>query len=84
MTDTLCPLKGSSLQPRLTTLLLPASVRVGPVDTSCKWACETYTPVITAAMLVIAKTQKQSICPLTDEQIKKMYYVCAQWNMIQP
>ena len=31
---------------------------------------ETYTPVFIAALVTIAKTQKQPQCPLTDEWIK--------------
>ena len=33
---------------------------------------DTYTPVFTAALFTIAKTQKQPKCPLTKEWIKKM------------
>ena len=32
------------------------------------------TPMFTAALFTIAKTQKQPKCPLTDECIKKMWY----------
>ena len=34
-----------------------------------------YTPMFSAALFIIAKTWKQSICPSTDERIKKMWYV---------
>ena len=37
---------------------------------------DTYTPMFTAALFTIAKTWKQLKCPLTDEWIKKMWYVC--------
>ena len=36
---------------------------------------DTCTPVFTAALLTIAKTWKQSKCPLTDEWIKMMWHV---------
>ena len=32
-------------------------------------------PVFAAALFTVAKTRKQSKCPLTDEQIKKMLYI---------
>ena len=32
--------------------------------------------MFTAALFTIAKTWKQLKCPLTDEQIKKMWYIC--------
>ena len=36
-----------------------------------------YTPMFSAALFIIAKTWKQSICPSTDERIKKMWYIYA-------
>ena len=36
---------------------------------------DTCTPMFTAAPFTIAKTWKQSKCPLTDEWIKKMWYI---------
>ena len=35
----------------------------------------TCTPMFKAALFTIAKTWKQSKCPSTDEQIKKMWYI---------
>ena len=35
----------------------------------------TCTPMFIAALLTIAKTWKQPKCPLTDEWIKKMWYI---------
>ena len=37
-----------------------------------------------AALFTIAKTWKQPKCPSTDEWIKKMWYICIQWNTTQP
>ena len=36
---------------------------------------DTCTPVFTAALFFIAKTWKQPKCPLTEEGIKKMWYI---------
>ena len=36
---------------------------------------DTCTPMPTAALFTIAKTWKQPKCPLTDEWIKKMWYI---------
>ena len=43
-----------------------------------------YTPVFTAALLIIAKTWKQPKCLWTDEWIKKMWHIYIQWNITQP
>ena len=36
---------------------------------------DTCTPMFIAALFTIAKTWKQPKCPLTDEWIKKMWYI---------
>ena len=36
---------------------------------------DTCTPVFTAALFTIARTWKQPKCPLTDEWIKKIWYI---------
>ena len=36
---------------------------------------DTWTPMFTAALFTIARTWKLPICLLTDEQIKKMWYI---------
>ena len=36
---------------------------------------DTCTPVFIAVLLTIAKTWKKSKCPLTDEWIKKIWYI---------
>ena len=50
---------------------------------------DTCTPTFTAALFPIAKTWKQPRCPLTDEWIKKMWYIytmehysAIKWNEI--
>ena len=49
--------------------------------------------MFTAALFTIAKAWKQPKCPLTDEWIKKMWYIYThiyyiytyiQWNITQP
>ena len=44
---------------------------------------DTCTPKFIAALFTIAKTWKQSTCPLTDEWIK-MRYIYTQWNITWP
>ena len=36
---------------------------------------DTCTPVFTVALFTMAKTGKQPKCPLTDERIRKMWYI---------
>ena len=36
---------------------------------------DTCTPILIAALLIIARAWKQPICPLTDEWIKKLLYM---------
>ena len=36
---------------------------------------DTCTPMFTAALFTIARSGKQHKCPLTDEWIKKMWYI---------
>ena len=38
-------------------------------------AKDTCAPVFTAALFTIARTWKQPRCPLTDEWIKKLWYI---------
>ena len=38
---------------------------------------DTCTPVFIAALILIAKTWQQPKCPLTEEWIKKMWYIYA-------
>ena len=45
---------------------------------------DTCTPMFIAALFTIAKTWKPPKCPLTDEWIKKMWYMYIQWNITQP
>ena len=45
---------------------------------------DTCTSKFIAVLFTIAKIWKQPICPLTDEWIKKMWYIYIQWNITQP
>ena len=44
------------------------------LDKTLIWK-DTYTPMFIPALFTIAKTLKQPKCPLTDEWIKKMWYI---------
>ena len=37
---------------------------------------DTCTAMFTAALFAVARTWKQPRCPLTDEWIKKLWYIC--------
>ena len=37
---------------------------------------DTCTPVFTEALFTLARTQKQTKCPSTEEWVKKMWYIC--------
>ena len=37
---------------------------------------DTCIPLLIAALFTIARTWKQPRCPLTDEWIKKLWYIC--------
>ena len=45
---------------------------------------DTFTLMFIAAVFAVAKTWKQPKCPLTEEWIKKMWYIYTQWNITQP
>ena len=36
---------------------------------------DAWTPMFTAALFTIARTWKQPICPVTDEWIRKLWYI---------
>ena len=59
----------------------PASPLLGihPEEPKTLIQKDTCTPMFTAALFTISKTQKQPKCPLTDEWIKTMWYI--QWNI---
>ena len=37
---------------------------------------DTCTPMFIAALFIIARTRKQPRCPLADEWIRKLWYIC--------
>ena len=37
---------------------------------------DTCTPMFIAALFIIARTRKQPRCPLADERIRKLWYIC--------
>ena len=44
----------------------------------------TCVPLFIAALFTISRTWKLPRCPLTDEWIKKLWYICTQWNITEP
>ena len=54
----------------------PAIPFLGIYPEEIKTEKDTHTPVFTAALFTIARTWKQPRCPLTDEQIKKLWCLC--------
>ena len=53
----------------------PAIPLLGTYSEETKIEKDTYTPVFIAAVFTIARTWKQSRCPLTDEWIKKLWHI---------
>ena len=45
------------------------------IKTQVNFKKDTHTPMFIAALFTIAPMQKQSSCPSTDEQIKKLWYI---------
>ena len=52
------------------TTIRPSNTTIGHIIKK-----DTCTPIFIAALFRIAKTWKQPKCPLTDEWIKKMWYI---------
>ena len=53
----------------------PAIPLLGIYPEETKTEKDTCTPMFTAALFTIARTWKQPRCPLTDEWIKKLWYI---------
>ena len=53
----------------------PATPLLGIYPEETKIEKDTCIPLFTAALFTIARTWKQSRCPLTDEWIKKLWYI---------
>ena len=45
---------------------------------------DTCTPILTAALFTVARTWKQPRCPLTDDWIKKLWYIYTMEYYTQP
>ena len=54
----------------------PAIPLLGIYREKIKIQKDTCTTMFIAALFTIARTWKQPKCPLTDEWIKKMWYLC--------
>ena len=57
------------------TTMWPAIPLLGIYSEETKIEKDTCTPIFIAALFTIAKTWKQPRCPLTDEWIKKLWYI---------
>ena len=53
----------------------PAIPLLGIYPEETKIEKDTYTPMFISALFTIARTWKQPRCPLTDEWIKKLWYM---------
>ena len=63
----------------------PAIPLLGIYPEETKIEKDTCIPLFTAALFTIVRIQKQPRCPLTDEWVKKLWYIYAvQWNITQP
>ena len=45
---------------------------------------DTFISLFITALFITARTWIQCRCPLTDECIKKFWYIYTQWNITQP
>ena len=57
---------------------LPYDPTIPLLDTQCEKTIveeDTCTPMFITALFTVAWTWKQSICPLTDEWIMKLWYI---------
>ena len=55
--------------------MTPAFPLLGTYPEETKTEKDTCTPMFIAALFTIARTWKQPRCPLTDEWIKKLWYI---------
>ena len=64
----------------------PAIPLLGVYPEETKIEKVTYIPSFIASLFTIARTWKQPRCLLTDEWIKKLWYIYIyiQWNITQP
>ena len=53
----------------------PAILLLGIHTKETRIERDTCTPVFIAALFTIARTWKQSRCPLADERIRKLWYI---------
>ena len=68
------PYGGSLRTLKIESLYNPAIPLLGIYSDKTLIQKDTCTPMFIAALFTIAKTWKQSKCPLTDEERKKMWY----------
>ena len=63
------------LKTRNKTITLPSNTTSRNIPEETKTEKDTCTPTLTAALFTIARTWKQPQCPLTDEWMKKLWYI---------
>ena len=61
----------------------PAIPLLGIHTEETKIEGDTCTPMLITALFIIARTWKQSRCPLADEWIRKLCGTYTQWNITQ-
>ena len=61
----------------------PAIPLLGIYPKENKMEKDTYTPMFTVALFTITRTWKQPRCPLTDEWIKKLWYIYTMEYSVQ-
>ena len=61
----------------------PAIPLLGIYPEETKSEKDTCTPLIIAALFTIARTWKPSRCPLTDEWVKKLWYIYTKEYSVQ-
>ena len=66
---------GDSLKTRNKTAIWPSILTLGTYPEETKLEKDTCIPLFIAALFTTARTWKQPRCPLTDEWIKKLWYV---------
>ena len=64
-----------SIKTRNKTIVWPSNLTTGQISWENCISKNTCTPIFIAALFTIARTWKQSRCPLTNEWIKKLWYI---------
>ena len=71
---------GDSLKSRNKTAIWPSILTLGTYPEETKLEKDICIPLFIAALFTTARTWKQPRCPLTDEWIKKLWYIYTMEN----